>query len=174
MAFDTGPIATENPFPWQTLMACLDQRPSGESRPRLAVSPVVGPEGHTSDAHVHNPWHRAHFCRNRPLLCRHGTTSDAVPPAPPHAASIVHWPLTFWNEAHRNETAVRLGGGWAGRLGRPNRRAVVRPAGIGRPRPPPRILAENSADTAGRRSGRPNRPAELPAHSDTPPTPCAS
>ena len=57
---------------------------------------------------------------------------------------------------------------------------------FGRPRPPPRILAEKLADTAGRWSsrpdsagrtagrwsGRPNQPAEPPAHSDTPPTPC--
>ena len=71
--------------------------------------------------------------------------------------------------AHRNETVVRLGGG-----PRPKNSAVVRPAENGRPRPPPRILAENSADIAGRRSSRPNWPAELPAHSDTPPTLCAS
>ena len=56
--------------------------------------------------------------------------------------------------AHRNETAVGLGGG-----PRPKNsaavRAAVRPAEIGRPRPPRRISAKNLADTAGRWSGRP-------------------
>ena len=75
-----------------------------------------------------------------------------------------HLPIT----AHRNRTVVRLGGGFG------SAENEVANGGVGRPTPPPRIWAENSADTTRRWSGRPTRPAEPPARSDTPPIPCAS